>query len=618
MLTRRGRWLLLLALFLLLAGFLRPSFSLSLTGTLFLSWFLLQWGFFLFQIYFLPRSWRYRRILRDAQGPVRHLWVGGNYTVHLELASSHFWSSLHIYIKDLLPYLLDQTGGQNYTAGTLAAGRSLTVEYTFTCPVPGVLRFEGLAVGVSDVQGFFYHYLFLRQPLEVLVLPYPPQGRSALLPVKRHNVLPLLGSHRHRRPGTGSELLDLRDYRPGDPPRTIAWKISARRQQLITKEFESEVPVRCTLFVDAGASVRLGNPRHCSLTQLVLIAAGVLQATLASRDPIGLCLVEDEQVSDYVRPARGQRHLLQLLALLARAAGQLPRSARPSLDRLLPLAWSLACQVYPDWLWERINAFPFWLPFWSPQPAYTLPGSAWRLRWLLTRPGRAWARLRRRLGRSLRQYLLARFSAQQFRRYYRRKKLAALLAVRYQLGAGALAHLLEDDDACAAMLQRFLAEHRIAYVPPLYDEAGHFLFTAPQKASLLAQALLYAVGRARDNELYVLLVDLWNLEDQLTPLLQALRVARARHHEVVVVCPWPADLPPPQRAAPAVGSHEPATPLPVFLRQLVHAHYQQVYQRLRRALGRLGVVVLWPQPEEAVPLLLERLERLRSQQRGVR
>ena len=39
---------------------------------------------------------------------------------------------------------------------------------------------------------------------------------------------------------------------PGDPPRTIAWKVSARRDRLITKEFESEVPVRCTLFLDTS------------------------------------------------------------------------------------------------------------------------------------------------------------------------------------------------------------------------------------------------------------------------------------------------------------------------------------------------------------------------------
>ena len=95
---------------------------------------------------------------------------------------------------------------------------------------------------------------------EYRVLPPLADAEGHAPSGKRHNLLPPPGIHRLRRPGTGSELLDLRDYRPGDPPKTIAWKVTARRGRLITKEFESEVPVRCTLFVDASNSVRLAAP----------------------------------------------------------------------------------------------------------------------------------------------------------------------------------------------------------------------------------------------------------------------------------------------------------------------------------------------------------------------
>ena len=63
-------------------------------------------------------------------------------------------------------------------------------------------------------------------------------GKTAT--AKRHNLLPPPGVHRHRRPGSGGELLDLRDYLPGDPPKTIAWKVSARRDKLITREYERD------------------------------------------------------------------------------------------------------------------------------------------------------------------------------------------------------------------------------------------------------------------------------------------------------------------------------------------------------------------------------------------
>src|SRR5207237_8379223 len=115
------------------------------------------------------------------------------------------------------------------------------------------------------------------------VLPPLAGARGHIPSVKRHNLIPLMGAHRHRRPGSGSELLDLRDYLPGDPPKMIAWKASARRDRLMTKEFESEVPVRCTLFVDASASVRVGPPGRNALARLVEIGAAVAQAHAPAR-----------------------------------------------------------------------------------------------------------------------------------------------------------------------------------------------------------------------------------------------------------------------------------------------------------------------------------------------
>src|SRR5262249_12649053 len=187
----------------------------------------------------------------------------------------------------------------------------------------------------------------------------------------RHNLLPPPGVHRLRRPGSGSELLDLRDYLLGDPPKTIAWKASARRDRLITKEFESEVPVRCTLFIDTSNAVRLGPVGENALTRLVEIAAAVAQATASSRDLTGLCLV-DEKPTSYIRPVRGRRHLVELLNVLAVIAGLPPSSGAASLETLVPLAYSFAQEVYPELMRQDINRVPFWLPWLWPQPAATL------------------------------------------------------------------------------------------------------------------------------------------------------------------------------------------------------------------------------------------------------
>ena len=160
-----------------------------------------------------------------------------------------------------------------------------------------------MTLQLADLHGLFYRRAFVPAVGHYRVLPALAEAEGPSGTVKRHNLLPPPGVHRLRRGGSGSELLELRDYLPGDPPRTVAWKVSARRDRLITKEFESEVPVRCTLFVDTSNSVRLGPPGQNGLAGLIEIAATVAQAAAGARDLIGLCLF-DEQTAHVIRPAQ--------------------------------------------------------------------------------------------------------------------------------------------------------------------------------------------------------------------------------------------------------------------------------------------------------------------------
>src|SRR5262249_17743976 len=119
---------------------------------------------------------------------------------------------------------------------------------------------------------------------------------------------------------------------------------------------------------------------------------------------------------------------------------------------------------------------------------------------------------------------------------------------------------------------------------------------------------------------FVLLADLLELYD-LTPLLRAVKVARARHHQVVLLCPWPPGMPVPHPE----GLKPPDLPDPrrhgwlrTAVAQLDVSRYHRAFHTLRRTFARLGVPVYCAQIEESVRLVLERLERLRSVQRGRR
>jgi uncharacterized protein (DUF58 family) len=677
MLTTRAWWFLVAVTLLLVVGLLRPLLPLTMTGLALLLWFGGQWLLFAVRLPGL-RSVQLEREIRDEQGPVNTLWAGQGFEVRVRLVWHEKLDLPFAAVTDPVPFGVEQESGLSEVQGELNREEPLELGYRMRCPTAGVARFEGVRIQVADLQGFFYHVHFVHAPRVLRILPVLVQRGGQPASKKRHNLLIPPGIHRFRRPGSGSELLDLRDYLPGDPPKTIAWKVSARRDRLITKEFESEVPVRCTLFVDTSNSVRvpgLVSSGHQpatygkALDRLVHLAAGILQASASIRDLTGLCLFDEQGVTS-VRPDRSGRHLTQMLHMLAEAAALMPRQERIKPEHLLPLAFSFAREVYPDQMSPDINSMPLWLRWvsgfsgysrrrlrlfdWLHRRKHELVVVSWWLSfWALFLPPGMILTGRLFGSRALDEAGVIAFAVATFaslmlwyttlmvfgsdalfgwgkrRRDRWRKQLAALLSVEYGLIPGGVSALLEDDDAFALLVQRFLADHRVPYLLPLYDRAGRYQFAAPGKVQVLSGALVSAVGKGHDNELFVLLADLLELDDQLEPLLRAVGVALSRHHQVILICPWPPglDLPrdnPSRQAAASLAVHgrptppsEPALPsrperVALWDQTATTLRFQAAYHRLRRTFARLGVPVLCAAGDEPVPLILTRLERLRT------
>jgi hypothetical protein len=424
--------------------------------------------------------------------------------------------------------------------------------------------------------------------------------------------------------------------------------------------------------VDVSSSVRVASPGGGEtedgpvyfrpLDRLIEVSAAVIRANVALRDQTGLCLFDEDGVR-VARPDRGVNHLTRLMRMLGDGAAQGPAAARADAEQLLPLAYAFAHEVYPDLLRPEVNAMPPWLTWLVAMPRYSRHrrgaiDALHRSKWSVVLWGATliplgllvanvvaamlgdvpeWARSSLgallflggpavALGAWL-LFVLSLLLSGRARRHARwRKRLAALMCVcpgdeqtggtrvrsRLALGHGALDLLLEDDDLFSLHLQRFLADHQVPCAVPLYDERGQYLFALPRKVDVLAAALLQAVSRGRDNELYVLLADLLELDDRLEPLLQAARVAMGRHHQVMLVCPWPQDVPLPGKGDDPGRAAATDDTLPGLVRSLAEARVHAAYHRVRRAFARLGVQVVCAGSEESVPLVLDRIERLRS------
>jgi uncharacterized protein (DUF58 family) len=138
------------------------------------------------------------------------------------------------------------------------------------------------------------------------------------------------GTHRSNRRGSSAEFALHREYVPGDELRRLDWKVAARLDRLVVKEYEEESNLDCHLVVDQSASMGFGSLKWTKFQYARWCAAVLATLVLGNRDRAGLVLCADE-VLDKVAPASGSIQRGAILQQLARAEP----SGETSLGRVL-------------------------------------------------------------------------------------------------------------------------------------------------------------------------------------------------------------------------------------------------------------------------------------------
>lgn len=169
-------------------------------------------------------------------------------------------------------------------------------------PVPSVrrgrLRPGRLLVFTRFPLGLFHAWSWVTFDTTALVYPKPVQAPPIDSQVNSKDGEMLLQS------GTGDDFVGLRDYRPGESLRQVAWKAFAREQGLLTKQFagygSEEIWLDWTQFANEASELRLSR-----------LCRQVLDAEAAGLQ-YGLRLPGTE-----IEPSSGARHRQRCLEALA-------------------------------------------------------------------------------------------------------------------------------------------------------------------------------------------------------------------------------------------------------------------------------------------------------------
>lgn len=125
----------------------------------------------------------------------------------------------------------------------------------------------------------------------------------------------LAGMHRSPYFGQSVEFLSHRQYTPGDDPRFVDWKVWARQDRLVVKQFEEDTNLRATLLVDVSASMRYGSGPLSKYEYACTLSACLAYLILRQQDAVG-CVAFDDQARSVVPQRTRRNHLDSLVQAL--------------------------------------------------------------------------------------------------------------------------------------------------------------------------------------------------------------------------------------------------------------------------------------------------------------
>ena len=157
------------------------------------------------------------------------------------------------------------------------------------------------------------------------------------LSLAARNVVEGFMSGHHRSPHRGSsvEFAQHREYVPGDELKRVDWKVFARSERLVVKEFVEETNLTCYVLLDASESMAYGSGDWTKLDYARWSSAAIAHLVLTQRDTAGL-VVFDKGHRLEVPSGNGGAARKSIIDTLEQAKATGPTAIGSILDGIVP------------------------------------------------------------------------------------------------------------------------------------------------------------------------------------------------------------------------------------------------------------------------------------------
>jgi uncharacterized protein (DUF58 family) len=123
------------------------------------------------------------------------------------------------------------------------------------------------------------------------------------------------GTKRSIRQGKGIEVVDHREYFPGDDPETVDWKIYARTEKLYIKRYEEEKNLALHILIDSSSSMGFNLSGMMKFDYAGSLAAGFAYLAVQENEKFAISLF-GERLRAVLPLARGKTHFFKAINVL--------------------------------------------------------------------------------------------------------------------------------------------------------------------------------------------------------------------------------------------------------------------------------------------------------------
>lgn len=213
---------------------------------------------------------------------------------------------------------------------SLPSGEEVTHEYSFAPIVRGVYKVGPLEATWSDPFGLTRKRALLTEPIEIIVHPSTEIVKDRVL--SREWEDPPIRPPISKPWPTGFEFYGMREYAPGDDPRRIIWRATARtldpithQGQILMKESEQGITDRVSILLDTD--LRTHSPGDPSETFETAVRAAASLGTKHLKDGFAVTLeVNGRRMFNQLRGGTKRMQLLDELARVDRERVSLTKS----------------------------------------------------------------------------------------------------------------------------------------------------------------------------------------------------------------------------------------------------------------------------------------------------